>query len=185
MSIQRRQILLAGGSLALAALPGISLSMAEARSRTSLISATAIPTPEARAPLQFELFYDLSRYITLNVDLDRGLAQRHFENFSNEEWGWKIAARVYVLIREAIARGVRSAPDFLDSGELSDLDQWYAQHVLDAWYEGIYRYDGKEIRVTYEDALMWHAVKDIFPVQGLSDAAYGYWHEPPRPGNDR
>lgn len=61
------------------------------------------------------------------------------------------------------------------SAHLPDLEQWFAEHMLDAWYEGFYRYDGQEVRLAYGKAFMWDAVSDFIPIQGMSDAPYGYW----------
>jgi len=92
---------------------------------------------------------------------------------------WSIAAKLYAKLRKALDTGFVSAPEFLASGQLNELEQWFAEHILEAWYDGIYRYDGSEIRVTFEGALMWDAVEGIVPVQGLSDAEYGYWGKRP------
>ena len=80
--------------------------------------------------------------------------------------------------------GNGSAPEILAAEELPHLDQWYCEHILDAWYEGFYRYDGGEVRVLYEDALMWTLVDDVLPIRGLSDRPYGFWGEPPGTGDD-
>lgn len=179
MSIDRRQVLngtLASLAAALLAVPGAQASL---RKTTQAIGATAIPPGEPIKPYPFELFYDLSRYLTARVDLDRQLARSHFAYFSQEEWGWTNAAKLYALLRHELTSGTGSAPELLMSGRLADLDQWFAEHMLDAWYEGFYRYDGKEVRLTYDRALMWDVVSDFVPIQGLSDAPYGYWAQRP------
>ena len=151
------------------------------RDKTTAITRTAIPPGEPVKPYPFALFYDLSRYLTLRVDLDRQLAHLHFENFRREEWGWMNAARIYAALRRDLDQGiVASAPEMLMRGGLDATERWFVQHMLDAWYEGFYRYEGAEIRVTYDKALMWDAVSDIVPVQGLSGAEYGYWSSAPK-----
>lgn len=180
MSIDRRQVLngaLASLAAALLAAPGARASL---RDKTQAISVTAIPPGEPIKPYPFELFYDLSRYLTVRVDLDRELARSHFAYFSQEEWGWTNAAKLYALLRHELDAGTGSAPELLMSGRLPDLEQWFAEHMLDAWYEGFYRYDGKEVRLTYDKALMWDVVSDFVPIQGLSDAPYGYWAQRPQ-----
>lgn len=154
---------------------------AEMQDKTKAITRTAMPPGEPVNPYPFALFYDLSRYLTLRVELDRKLASLHFENFRQEEWGWVNAARFYATLRQELDQGtVTSAPELLMSGRLGATEQWFVQHMLDAWYEGFYRYEGAEIRVTYEKALMWDAVGDMVPVQGLSGAEYGYWSMAPK-----
>ena len=180
MSIDRRRVLngaLAGFAALLLAAPGARASM---REKTQAISATAIAPGEPTKPYPFELFYDLSRYLTVRVDLDRDLARDYFEHFNREEWGWTNAAKLYAILRRELASGTSSAPELLMSKSLSEFDQWFAEHMLDAWYDGFYRYDGQEVRLTYEKAFMWDAVSDFLPVQGLSAAAYGYWAVAPQ-----
>lgn len=150
------------------------------RDETRLINSTAISPGEPIQPYPFELFYDLSRYLTVRAKLNRDLAHFHFGYFREEEWGWTNAARFYATLRQELGNGIESAPELLMSGRLSPFDLWFARHILDAWYEGFYRYEGKETRVTYDRALMWEAVRDFVPVQGLSDAQYGYWAKPPQ-----
>lgn len=163
----------------LAVLCGSAPARAASEAQTALISRSALKSPKAEPPLEFDLFFDLSRYITARSELDTTVARQHFHHFSQEEWGWKTAGEVYTQLQEALANGIGSMPELMTGGTLSDLHQWYAQHVLEAWYEGIYRYDGAETRVTLEHALMWSDVRGIFPVQGLSDADYGFWGEKP------
>jgi hypothetical protein len=183
MAIHRRQVLICTASAVLTAMVGSPAARGAMREQTQTISATALPAGEPTQPFAFDLFYDLSRYLTARPQLDRDLAQEFFAEFRQEEWGWANAGRLYGIIRQELDAGVGSAPELLSSGRLSDLDQWFAQHILDAWYEGIYRYDGAERRVTYERALMWDPVRDLVPVQGLSDADYGYWGSRPAKGD--
>ena len=183
MAIDRRQIVIGAASVALSSLFATPLALAAAREQTLIINSTAIAVKSGSAPWKFDLFFDLSRYITARSELDQETAQLHFEQFRREEWGWANAARLYSKLRDALDKGAASVPEFLATGQLSDLDQWFAQHILDAWYEGFYRYDGAEIRVTFEKALMWEVVNDIVPVQGLSDAEYGYWSKRPQLGD--
>jgi hypothetical protein len=179
--INRRQTLANGSCALLAMLVGTAAARSAAREETSLIRQSAIAPREARKPLDFELFYDLSRYITARSQLDRRVAQLHFEYFRREEWGGVTAARLYAVIQSELDTGLASVPELLAARKLPELEHWYAQHVLDAWYEGFYRYDGAEVRVTFADALMWKAVEGIVPVQGMSEAEYGFWAEPPAP----
>lgn len=183
MEIDRRQVLLTGAAAILLSLTGSPSARAAARKQTLVINSTAIPVKKAAAPWDFDLFYDLSRYITARSVLDRKVAHLHFEQFRQEEWGWANAGRLYSIIRKALDAGVASAPELLTSGKLSKLDQWFAQHILDAWYDGFYRYDGAERRVTFAGALMWELVSDVVPVQGLSDAEYGFWGKRPERGD--
>jgi len=183
LAIDRRQMVIGATSVALTSLFASPLALAAAREQTLIINSTAIPVEPGSKPWKFDLFFDLSRYITARSELDMKTAQLLFEQFRREEWGWANAARLYSKLRDALSMGAASVPDFLIDGQLSDLDQWFAQHILDAWYEGFYRYEGTEIRVTYEKALMWEAVRDVVPVQGLSDAEYGYWSKRPQNGD--
>lgn len=178
--IGRREVLALTGAMLLHPALFSPALQAKAADETRLIRETAIAVPEPKSPLQFDLFYDLSRFITARSDLDRELAELHFEHFRQEEWGWKIAGRIYGIITDELAKGRVSAPELLAERKLSDLDQWYAQHVLDSWFEGMYRFDGREVRVTLEHALMWDVLDGILPVHGLSDADYGFWSEPPK-----
>jgi hypothetical protein len=180
LEVDRRHLLSGAVAALIAAMvrsPAARASMSEA---TQIITLTAIPAGEPVQPYPFVLFYDLSRYLTVRVDLDHALARDHFEYFRKEEWGWTNAAKLYQTLRRELEAGTGSAPELLMSGRLSKLDQWFAQHILDAWYEGFYRYDGQEIRITYDRAMMWDAVRDFVPVQGLSDGEYGYWAVPPK-----
>ncbi len=179
MVVDRRSILQGGSATVLAMLCGNAPARAASREQTALISRSALRTPKTQAPLEFDLFFDLSRYITARSELDKAVAREHFHHFSQEEWGWKIAGELYTQLQDALQDGVGSMPELMMGGTLSDLHQWYAQHVLDAWYEGIYRYDGAETRVTLENALMWDDVRGIVPVQGLSSEDYGYWGKKP------
>jgi hypothetical protein len=178
--IDRRQTVVGIAAFLLAALVRSPAARASMREKTQVITSTAISPGEPIKPYPFELFYDLSRYLTVEVNLDRALAQTHFEYFRKEEWGWTNAANLYALLRRELETGMGSAPELLMSGRLSKLDQWFAQHILDAWYEGFYRYDGMEVRVSYDTAMMWDAVRDFVPVQGLSDGEYGYWAVAPQ-----
>jgi len=175
MSIDRRRLLAGAVSTAFASIVASPAALASIRRQTLLISATAIPVREPAPPLDFDLFFDLSRYLTGRSVLDRDLGAELFAEFAREEWGWANAGRLYAIVRREIDAGTGSAPELLMSGRLAELDQWYARHVVETWYEGIYRYDGRERRITYERALMWEPVRDVMPVQGMSDADYGYW----------
>ncbi len=178
--ITRRTILQTTGSAALLGFFPFHISRADAIRQTGLIRATAIKSVEPKKPFDFQLFYDLSRYVCARADLDRNVAQLHHKHFAAEEWGWTNGAKLYALIEKELAAGVASVPELMLSGKLSDFDQWYARHLLDSWYEGIYRYEGRELRVTYADALMWKAAEGLVPLQGLSQEEYGFWASPPR-----
>ena len=179
MEIGRRQVVKGGAAAFLLALSLSPVARAAAIEQTVRITATASPVRAAEKPLAFELFYDLSRYVTARAALDRDVARELHAHFRQEEWGWKIAARIYADFRAQLSNGAGSVPEILSRRQLPDLDQWYCEHILDAWYEGMYRYDGSEVRVVYKDALMWSVVEDVLAVQGLSDKEYGYWEEPP------
>ena len=178
--IDRRQVLTGTAALIVAAMVQSPAARASMREKTKAIASTAIAAGEPIKPYPFQLFYDLSRYLTVRVELDRELAYTHFDYFRQEEWGWTNAAKFYATLRRELDSGIVSAPELLLSGRLSAFDQWFARHILDAWYEGFYRYEGREIRVTYEKALIWDVVRDLVPVQGLSDRQYGYWATPPK-----
>lgn len=164
---------------------GTAEGRAAARDQTSIILRSAIAVPPETKPLPFDLFYDLSRFITANAALDTKVAHQHFEHFRREEWGGVTAARVYARINAELRNGLGSALELLAANKLPELEQWYAQHIFDAWYEGFYRYDGAETRITFADALMWKAVEGIVPVLGYSDREYGFWAEPPAAGNSK
>ena len=176
----KRRSLIAGAglSLLLAVLRSPS-AIAAMRGETALIDLTAIAPPLEAEPLPFSLFFDLSRYLTARSQLDDAFARALFERFRKETWGWAQAARLYGLIRRELAAGTGSAPELLASHRLPPSEQWYGEHLVDAWYDGIYRYENREERVGYDKALMWQAVGDILPVQGLSDRVYGYWADLP------
>ena len=183
--MNRREALIQGTCATLAMVLGTVESRATAREQTAIIARSAIAVrPESR-PLPFDLFYDLSRYVTARSTLDAKVANLHFEHFRREEWGWVTAARLYALIDNELRNGLASVPELLVANKLPQLEQWYAQHLFDAWYEGFYRYDGAEVRVTFADALMWRAVEGIVPVLGHSDREYGFWAEPPAPGDSK
>lgn len=179
MPVDRRKIIVGIAATVFASVVCSPSALAKASEQTQIIHSTSIPVTQGSAPWDFDLFYDLSRYITARSDLDPKVARTLFAEFRKEEWGWSIAAKLYANLRRALDNGFASGPEFLASGQLSELEQWFAEHILDAWYEGIYRYDGSEIRVVFEDALMWEAVEGIVPVQGLSDAEYGHWGKRP------
>ena len=177
-------MVLGGSAAILSALTLSPTAQAAALEQTLRINRTAGPAAAARKPLAFELFYDLSRYVTARADLDVDAARDLHEHFAAEEWGHVIAARVYANLRTATSDGTASGPAVLAARTFDDLDQWYCEHILDAWYEGMYRYDGLELRVLYEDALMWTPVADALPVAGLSDRDYGFWTERPASGEN-
>jgi hypothetical protein len=174
-AIDRRHAMAGGAAALFAALIRSPAAAARLRDVTQTILSTAVLPGEPVKPWPFELFYDLSRFVTVRAELDRDLALAHFAHFEKEEWGWTNAAKFYATLRRELAAGTGSAPELLMSGRLSAFDKWFAQHILDAWYEGFYRYEGAELRVTYEKALMWDSVRGLVPVQGLSGAEYGYW----------
>jgi hypothetical protein len=179
-AIDRRQALAGVTALLLAATTRSPAARASMREKTQIITSTAIAPGEPSKPYPFELFYDLSRYLTVQVDLDSASAKTLFEYFRKEEWGWTNAAKLYATLRRELEAGMGSAPELLMARRLSKLDQWFAEHMLGAWYDGFYRYDNQEIRVAYDKAMMWEAVRDFVPVQGLSDAEYGYWSVAPQ-----
>jgi hypothetical protein len=181
--IDRRQLILGCSPAILTLLLGTVTARAAAKEQTSIIRQSAIPVRPPKKPFDFDLFYDLSRYISARSELDRRVARMHFEYFRMEEWGWQTAAKLYAIINSELSNGLSSVPELMARRALPDLEQWFAQHILDAWYEGFYRYEGAEVRVTFEDALMWGVVEGIVPVQGLSTAEYGFWAEPPGRGD--
>lgn len=179
MGIGRRGFVVGGSAAFIVSLTCSPEARAAALGETRLINRDAVAAAEAASPLDFDLFYDLSRYITARAQLDRSVARRLHAHFREEEWGHVIAARAYEALRRETADGTRSGPDVLAARRFSDLDQWYCEHILDAWYEGMYRYEGSEVRVIYEEALMWTLVDDVLPVRGAADTEYGFWGEPP------
>lgn len=183
--MNRREALVQGSCAALALIVGTAEGRAAAREQTAIIARSAVPVRPETKPLAFDLFYDLSRYITAKATLDTALANLHFEYFRREEWGWVTAARLYARIHDELRNGLGSVPELLAANKLPQLEQWYAQHIFDAWYEGFYRYDGAEVRVTFANALMWKVVEDMVPVLGHSDREYGYWAEPPAAGDTK
>src|SRR5262245_17391586 len=92
--MNRREALVQGSCAALAMLLGTAEARAAAREQTAVIARSAIPVRPESKPLPFDLFYDLSRYITANATLDTKVANLHFEHFRREEWGWVTAARL-------------------------------------------------------------------------------------------
>lgn len=184
-AIDRRQTILLGTSAGLSWLLRSAESKAESSDQTQKIQSTAIAPRPPQRPLDFELFFDLSRYITARADLKRSTAMLHFPYFAKEEWGWFIAGNLYSRFADELSQGIPSIPHLMGSGKLSQLDQWYAQHILDSWYEGFYRYEGREVRVTYVEALMWKAVEGFLPIQGHSDLPYGFWADAPARGSDK
>lgn len=181
MPIDRRQVLTGMTTAFLVGFLGSPRALADAREQTRIIGQSAVAPAKAAPPLDFDLFYDLSRYVTARSGLDRRTARLHHEAFRNEQWSWANAARLYAAIRDAVASDMASAPELMLSGRLDRVDQWFAEHLLETWYTGWYHFEGVSRRLTYEHALMWQVVDDFMPIQGLSDAEYGSWARQPPP----
>ena len=125
--------------------------------------------------LDFKIFENLSKMVSLQSSLDLETTKKMFEVFKKEPWGKEHIVQLYNKLGSAIANPKKQIEE-LNAGE-----KWFADHLLTTWYLGIYYHEKMpDQRITFEHALMYQVVKDIVPVPFLEAEGYGTWEEPPK-----
>ncbi len=135
----------------------------------------------------FEIFQALCSIVFAREDLDPTLTQRMYEVFMDEPRGPRHIGRTYARLREAIARQAwnpqerRAAP----VARLDADERWFVSHLVTTWYLGIYYHMERPTQlITYEDALMYDAMRGLIPKPFFESVGYGRWAELP-PGAER
>jgi D-sorbitol dehydrogenase-like protein len=148
---------------------------------TARILERPLPAVDDRARPSLDVFVALSQLITCRPRLDRASAQKMYPLFLEEPWGPKHIATAYEELVRLLAKapGACSAPQLIAAGALPEGETWFCGHVLETWYLGIYYHERLKVRVLYEEALMWEAVRDFAGVPAVTGGVPGYWINPP------
>jgi hypothetical protein len=141
------------------------------------------PWPRLDDPARpsFDVFVALSQLVTVRRRLDRNATRAMYPLFMDEPWGAKHIAASYMGLRKALASAPRgsTAPQLIIADALGDSEKWFCTHLYTTWYLGIYYHERKTVRVLYEHALMWDAVRDVSGIPGVTRRRLGSWREPP------
>lgn len=126
----------------------------------------------------FENFRDLSAIITLQDDLDTQAARGIYKVLMDEPWGPSHMTRLHTKIGAALAAhdGKSTRPPMQDaSWRFDDGEKWFAHHVLEIWYTGIYaNAERPRARILYDAALMFGCAPDL-PVPMVQPLGFGNW----------
>ena len=130
----------------------------------------------------FENFRDLSAFITLQDDLDPQAARDIYKTLMEEPWGPSHMTRLHTKIGAALAAnagdGTRASMQDA-SWRFDDGEKWFARHMLEIWYTGIYLNASRpRARIIYDAALMFRAVPEL-TVPLVQPLGFGNWERPP------
>ncbi|MCC7037378.1 MAG: hypothetical protein IT560_08700 [Alphaproteobacteria bacterium] len=130
----------------------------------------------------FENFRDLSAIITLQDDLDAQSARDIHKVLMDEPWGPSHMTRLHTKIGAALAAhddNTRRAPMQDASWQFDDGEKWFARHVLEIWYTGLYlNAERPRARILYDTALMFGCAPAL-PVPLLQPLGFGNWADAP------
>lgn len=138
----------------------------------------------------FENFRDLSAIITLQDDLDAQSARDIYKVLMDEPWGPSHMTRLHTKIGAALAahdgsatrasiQMARRAPLQDASWQFDDGEKWFARHVLEIWYTGLYlNAERPRARILYDTALMFGCAPAL-PVPLLQPLGFGNWVDAP------
>lgn len=142
----------------------------------------------AETKASLEVFTALSSIVTLRDNLDAKTTQRMYKVFMDEPWGPDHILRVHEKLSAALVAGADRKKLSLkdDKWQLDDGEKWFAAHLLTTWYLGIYYHEKRPTqRITFEDALMFDAVRGAVPIPFFENTPFGEWGYPPKSAHDR
>lgn len=129
-----------------------------------------------------ENFRDLSVFITLQDDLDPQAVRDIHEILMDEPWGPSHMKRLHTKIGAALERDahIRDSTDMQDAAwQFDEGEKWFARHVLEIWYTGLYLNSARpRARVIYDAALMFRCAPAL-PVPLVQPLGFGNWALPP------
>jgi len=130
----------------------------------------APPTPNA-----INTFMALSAFLTANHTLDHDMGIHILQQIIQEPWGKEHLQRV--LKKSHLQDGGK-----FDAAMLTNLDageSWFTGHLLTTWVTGTYFHESGNKVISYKQALMHAAFRDIYPEPNQCASKFGYWQNPP------
>jgi len=156
---------------------GVFLSLPQLLTTDGIIHANASDQLSS-----FDIFRDVSHFVTLRETLDADAMQKMYDVFMEEPWAKEHAAGIHKKITSALTVNLDQKRLALkdDSWKFTDGEKWFAEHLLTTWYLGIYYHQEKpEQRILYEESLMFEAIDGLLPIPFLENVGYGAWTQPP------
>ena len=116
-----------------------------------------------------KLFLDIARKITGLSEFPSDLKEGVWKTISQEPWA---SEHLHRLARQIDKNDFR--PDVFPAAE-----RWFAGHILTTLVMGIYYHTRGNESITYNDALMFWALKDVRPIPGQCSMEFGEWADAP------
>jgi len=138
-----------------------------------LLWAESNDTPST--PNAINTFMALSTFLTANHILDRDMAIQILQQIMQEPWGKEHLQRV-------LKKSQLQDRGKFDAAKLTSLDageSWFTGHLLTTWVTGTYFHESGNKVISYKQALMHAAFRDIYPEPNQCASKFGYWQTPP------
>ncbi|MFT6490712.1 MAG: hypothetical protein ACJAXQ_001495 [Parvibaculaceae bacterium] len=131
--------------------------------------------PEGRL---FNTFKALSQIVTFRSDLHEPTLETIYRVFHDEPWMAEHTLTSYEQLKPFINQEI--APTSNPKLALGEGQKWFTEHLLTTWYLGIYYHDRTQpIRVAYEHALMFDAIKETQPIPLIDATGPRGWSSKP------
>jgi len=126
----------------------------------------------------FEAFKALSQIVTFRSDLHEPTLKAIYSVFRDEPWMTEHTLTSYAQLKPFLSEDI--APTSNPKLALGDGQKWFTDHLLTTWFLGIYYHDRTQpIRVAYEHALLFDAIKDTRPIPLISATGPRGWTNKP------
>jgi len=120
-------------------------------------------------------FMALSSFLTASNVLDHDMGIQILQQLMQEPWGKEHLQRVLKKSH------VQTNGEF-DAAMLKSLDKgetWFTGHLLTTWVTGTYFHESGNKVISYKQALMHSAFRDIYPEPYMCASEFAYWQSPP------
>ena len=143
-------------------------------------SVFVITDPENTDPTGrlFETFKALSQIVTFRNDLDMPTLETIYSVFRDEPWMVEHTLTSYEQLKPFL--NTNTPPITHPELQLGEGQKWFTDHLFTTWYLGIYYHERTQpIRVSYEQALMFEAIKETRPIPLIGATGPRGWTNKP------
>jgi len=120
-------------------------------------------------------FIALSAFLTTSNALNPEMGRQVLQQIIEEAWGKEHLQRVLKKIR-------LNEGGIFNTGMLKNFDKgetWFVGHLLTTWVTGTYFHESGNKVLSYKQALMYSAFRDIYPEPYECTSDFAYWQHPP------
>lgn len=184
ISLTRRQFLraLILGGVAISS--GYAWKVLHTSTSSSALSNFTIDLPTVEnGNVTFDIFFALSKIITARALLDKAAAQKIYAVFIHEPWAKEHIIDCYKKLLILLDRAQLMYPPYTTHirNQLNASEKWFISHLLTTWYTGIYYHESAPTqRILYQQALMFDALSQTYPIPLVEAIGYGGWATPPK-----